>query len=81
VEDRGFEPPAQVSGKRTDSQPCGAQSGAAGSPAEIALQIRSTIDVDLVAVIQAWPSLPEAIRAAILVIVQGSCPAMGDTAG
>jgi hypothetical protein len=66
MEDKGLEPSAQVPGKRPNSQSRGAQSGAVGARVEIA----AGIDANLVAVIQAWPELPEAIRVGILALIR-----------
>jgi hypothetical protein len=60
-----------------DSQPRGAQNGAVAARGQLNAEIgpqggvsdEARIDVGLVVVIQAWPHLPEAIRAGILAMV------------
>jgi hypothetical protein len=61
----GFEPPGDFTRKSGYQPPRGAESGAFGAQG-------APIDLGLVTVIQAWPSLPEAIRAGILTMVQAS---------
>jgi hypothetical protein len=68
MEDRGLEPPAQPSEKRPNSPHGGAQSGALFTSA----QPDHVIDQGLIAVIQSWPKLPEAIRAGILAMIRAS---------
>ena len=75
---RGVEPGAQPTGKTPNSQPRGAESGALPAPGQLDADTsvqgdvlsQAQIDVGLVVVIQAWPSLPEAIRAGILAMVR-----------
>lgn len=62
----GFEPVADSTRKTPYPPLGGAESGALGAHAEV----EARIDASLVAVIQAWPRLPEAIRAGILAMVQ-----------
>lgn len=58
----GFEPLADFTGKTSYPPLGGAEGGALGTAA-------AQVDPGLVAVIQAWASLPEAIKAAILAMV------------
>jgi hypothetical protein len=60
----GFEPLADSTGKTSYPPLDGAESGA--------LRAQAQIDAGLVAVIEAWPSLPEGIKAGILAIVRTS---------
>lgn len=64
----GFEPLRDSTRKRPDPPNGGAQSGALSAPP----QNDPGIDAGLIAVIQAWPHLPEAIRAGILAMVRAS---------
>jgi hypothetical protein len=61
----GIEPATNSLDKSTNPVPGGAQSGAL-------TPTKSNIDTDLAAVIRAWPSLPEAIRAGILAMVRAA---------
>jgi hypothetical protein len=60
---KGFEPISNSSGNQGDSDESGAESGARG--AQIKLK-----DPDLGAIIDAWPTLPEPIKAGILAMVR-----------
>jgi hypothetical protein len=61
----GLEPSANPDQKLTNSQQRGAISGAQAPE-------KFPIDPALVALIDAWPTLPEAIRAGILAIVRAA---------
>jgi hypothetical protein len=50
----------------------GAKSGAVCEQAERPAQKGTAVDADLIAVIRAWPNLPETIRAGILALVWAS---------
>jgi len=65
---RGVELPSQTPQNSAPVAPRGAQNGALAAPP----QINAQIDVGLVAVIQAWARLPEAIRAGILALVRAA---------
>jgi len=73
-------PLAQAPGNLPFYHPHGAQSGAVGTPgqpdaeavSECSAPDPAQIDAGLVIVIQAWPHLPEAIRAGILAIVRAT---------
>ena len=61
----GFEPPGDFTRKSGYLPQGGAESGALGT--EVA-----QVDLGLVAVIQAWPRLPDATRAGIVAMVRAS---------
>jgi len=61
----GLEHPPQTSEKTTDSQPDGAESGAPAARAAIS-------DPELVALIDAWPDLPEPVRRGILAMIEAA---------
>ena len=65
VPPRGLEPSANLLGNPTNPAPGGAESGALApkTPA---------IDPALAALIDAWPTLPDAIRAGILAMVRAA---------
>ncbi len=65
TEREGFEPPQDSPEKTTVSEQGGAESGAHTAPTAVS-------DPDLVAVISAWPKLPEAVRAGIVAMVKAS---------
>jgi len=60
--DDGLEPTQESSGNRGGGDQSGAECGAVGAP-------KSTFGPELAAVVEAWPELPEHIRAAILALV------------
>jgi hypothetical protein len=68
VEAAGIEPLASSSGNTIVSPQGGAQSGALAARPETGSQI----DAGLVTVVQAWPRLPNAIRAGILAMIRAS---------
>ena len=59
----GFEPPPKTSGRTHNSQTGGAESGALGARADLP-------DPTLAGIINAWPTLPEAVKAGIVATVQ-----------
>jgi hypothetical protein len=59
----GIEPPANSLENTTLSTAGGAKCGALATNS-------SPIDLDLAAIIRAWPDLPEAIRAAVRALVE-----------
>lgn len=61
----GIEPTEQSLGNSTRLGPGGAKCGASGTEKPI-------IDSALAALIHAWPTLPEAIRAGILALVRAA---------
>jgi len=65
----GFELPQETTGNSSGSSQSGAESGALGArkPAFDALA-----DPDLARLIEAWPTLPDAIRRAIVAMVEAS---------
>jgi hypothetical protein len=65
MEAAGIEPLASSTGKTAHCPQGGAESGALGT--EVA-----QVDPGLVAVIQAWPHLTEAIRAGILAMIRAA---------
>jgi len=65
VEAAGIEPLAQVSGKAANPSMGGAESGALGARGR-------QDDCGLAAVVEAWPKLPNALRAGILAIIQAA---------
>lgn len=68
----GFEPPRDFTRKSGYQPQGGAESGAVCEWAERGVQNIAAIDAGLVAVIQTWPNLPEAIRAGILAMVRAT---------
>jgi hypothetical protein len=71
VEAAGIEPQASSAGNTAVRSQSGAESGAVCERVESSAP-PAAIDAGLVAVVQAWPYLPEAIRAGILAIVRAS---------
>jgi hypothetical protein len=75
VNDRGFYPrevehPTNLSGKSPVSQTGGAESGAVDAPgAGLTASGATATDPALARLVEAWPGLPEHIRAAILSLV------------
>ena len=69
--DTGLEHPSNPSGKSNTSETGGAESGALGSEID-------PPDADLAVVIEAWPTLPVAVRAAIMALVPAGNPAGGN---
>jgi len=65
MEDRGLELPQKYAGNTGFCPPGGAESGALCAPA-------AHFAPDLIAVIQAWPNLPEALKAGILAMIQAA---------
>jgi hypothetical protein len=65
VEDKGIEPSGQPSKKARLFATAGAESGAVGAAF-------GHFDADLLAVIEAWPSLPEKVKADILALVKSA---------
>jgi hypothetical protein len=61
----GFELSQESAGNSTGSDQSGAESGALGTG-------NGPIDAELAAVIEAWPSLPDAIKAGILAMVKAA---------
>jgi hypothetical protein len=72
VEAAGIEPLADFPEKQPTSRASGAESGALCERAESSLPTANEINVDLAAVIQAWPQLPAPIRAGILALVRAA---------
>jgi hypothetical protein len=68
VEAAGIEPLASSTGNAADRPSGGAESGALTVPAKSG----GRVEAGLVAVIQAWPRLPDAMRAGILAMVRAS---------
>lgn len=69
----GFEPPPLSPRETHDTDSGGAESGAnrPDSAPETAPD-QPPLDVDLSRVVEAWPTLPEAIRRAVLAMVEAS---------
>ena len=63
VDDTGLEHTTNSSGKTPFSESGGAESGAVGAE-------NGPIDADLRSVINAWPDLPEAVKAAVSRLVE-----------
>jgi hypothetical protein len=61
----GIEPPAPISKNSTNPAPSGAEPGALNRE-------KPVIDPDLTALINAWPALPEPIRAGILAMIRAA---------
>jgi len=66
MEAAGHEPPQEISGKDEDSPEGGAKSGAVGARAADS----GCADPALVVILDAWPSLPEPLKAGILAMVR-----------
>jgi hypothetical protein len=71
VEAAGIEPLPSSTGNTNLCPQGGAESGALGEPGNNG-PIDAAADTGLLAVIQAWPHLPQAIQAGILAIVRAS---------
>ena len=67
----GLERPAKPLRKQAIAETGGAESGALGGEFD-------PVDPDLAAVIEAWPKLPEAVRAGILAMVRAAGSGAGD---
>ena len=66
MEDRGFEPlisPPQSTGPKQDTDKC-------PEPLAYSLARKTENDRDLARIVDAWPSLPEPIRRAMLALVE-----------
>jgi hypothetical protein len=59
----GFESPPQNAGKLAIAYRSGAESGALGTD-------DGRFDIDLAAVVDAWPTLPDAIKEGILAMIR-----------
>jgi len=70
MEDRGIELPLKSSGKTWVSDQSGAECGAV-------VARKADSDPGLAAVVEAWPKLPEAIRADILAMIRAAEPPRG----
>jgi hypothetical protein len=71
--DEGLEQPSDSSGKSADSQTGGAESGAVDAPnANMAGSTTVPTDPVLARLVEAWPELPEHIRAAIAALVRAA---------
>ena len=62
-EEEGFEPPQDFPGETTVSEQGGAGSGARAALTAVA-------DPDLAAVVDAWPTLPEVVKAGVMAMVK-----------
>ena len=69
MEAAGIELGANSSGKTTNQVTGGAECGAVGAPKGLQ---EAPIDSDLAAVIEAWPALPNAIKADILSTIRSA---------
>jgi hypothetical protein len=65
MEAAGIEPTRQTTGNIGITVESGAESGALGAWKE-------QVDIGLVAVVEAWPRLPQAIKAGILAMIRAS---------
>jgi hypothetical protein len=65
VEAAGIEQPQENSGNTAITHESGAQSGALGARV-------APLDADLAAVVDAWPTLPEAIRDCMLSMIRAA---------
>ena len=70
----GFELPPENTGITRASVPSGAESGALGAERALA---EAPSDPDLARLIEAWPALPEAIKAGILAMVAAAAGERG----
>ena len=61
----GFELPQESPGNSTIANQSGAKSGALGAQ-------NDPIDAELAEVVQAWPGLPDALRAGILAMIRAA---------
>jgi hypothetical protein len=79
--DEGLELRPDSTANTTSVPRSGAESGAvAADPDAIdgaASRLQSPLDADLAAVINAWPALPEAVKAGILAMIPKPVPANG----
>jgi hypothetical protein len=69
---RTRDPSSNSKGKTQISESCGAESGARGNDSAPETVPETTPDPELAAVVRAWPTLPEPIRAGILAMVNAT---------